>query len=152
MVPIQQPKVALQHPSWGVSVQPGAEVTALRCSGVVLRDWMIGSIPTPLPFISLMDGHLTKTRGGKMGQLRPKIRFCVPSSGTGDDRAGRFQPSTDLSASICSYHLSHLSSKQFSESVTLNSGHHRFPFSPSSAKTWLIADRMHTAPAHFSAE
>src|SRR6202035_422579 len=25
----------------------------------------------------LMDGHLTKTRGGKKGQIRPMIRFCV---------------------------------------------------------------------------
>jgi hypothetical protein len=24
-----------------------------------------------------MDGHLTKTRGGKKGQIRPMIRFCV---------------------------------------------------------------------------
>ena len=33
--------------------------------------------PPPLPSIFLMDGHLTKTRGGKKGQIRPMIRFCV---------------------------------------------------------------------------
>jgi hypothetical protein len=27
-----------------------------------------------------MDGHLTKTRGGKKGQIRPMIRFCVSFS------------------------------------------------------------------------
>jgi hypothetical protein len=27
-----------------------------------------------------MGGHLTKTRGGKKGQIRPMIRFCVPFS------------------------------------------------------------------------
>jgi len=31
--------------------------------------------PPPLPFIFLMDGHLTKRRGGKKGQIRPLVRF-----------------------------------------------------------------------------
>ena len=31
-----------------------------------------------------MGGYLTKTRGGKKGQIRPMIRFCVFFSGTGD--------------------------------------------------------------------
>ena len=33
--------------------------------------------PPPLPSIFLMEGHLTKTRGGKKGQIRAMIRFCV---------------------------------------------------------------------------
>ena len=33
--------------------------------------------PPPLPSIFLMDGYLTKTRGGKKGQIRPMTRFCV---------------------------------------------------------------------------
>ena len=45
--------------------------------------------PPPLPSIFLMDGHLTKTRGGKKGQIRPMIRFCVSFSGTGDNRNSR---------------------------------------------------------------
>jgi hypothetical protein len=31
----------------------------------------------PLPSIFLMDGQLTKTRGGKKGQIREMLRFCV---------------------------------------------------------------------------
>ncbi len=27
-----------------------------------------------------MDRYLTKARGGKKGQIRPMIRFCVPSA------------------------------------------------------------------------
>jgi hypothetical protein len=34
----------------------------------------LGSIPTALPSIFLMDGHLTKCAGAK-GQIRPMIRF-----------------------------------------------------------------------------
>jgi hypothetical protein len=37
------------------------------------------SIPhRPYHLIVLMDGHLTKTRGGKKGQIRLMIRFRVP--------------------------------------------------------------------------
>src|SRR6266446_6893539 len=31
--------------------------------------------PPPLPSIFLIDGHLTKTRGGKKGQISPMVRF-----------------------------------------------------------------------------
>jgi len=33
--------------------------------------------PPPLPFIFLMDGHLTKRRGGKKGQTTPLVRFFL---------------------------------------------------------------------------
>jgi hypothetical protein len=31
--------------------------------------------PPPLPSIIVMDGHLTKTHGGKKGQIRSMVRF-----------------------------------------------------------------------------
>jgi len=37
-----------------------------------------------------MDAHLTT--GGKKGQTRLMIRFCVSFSGMGDNRKRRFQP------------------------------------------------------------
>jgi hypothetical protein len=53
------------------------------------RSWVRS--PPPLPSIFLMDGHLTKTRGGKKGQIRPMIRFCVFFfSGAGDSRIAGF--------------------------------------------------------------
>src|SRR6266852_3810849 len=41
--------------------------------------------PPPLPSIFLMDGHLTKTRGGKKGQITLMIP-CVVFSGSSDNR------------------------------------------------------------------
>jgi len=49
------------------------------------------SIPTAPTNISLMDGHLTKTRGGKKGQIRPYDPVLCCFSGTGDDRNRRLQ-------------------------------------------------------------
>ena len=46
----------------------------------------------PEPFIFLMDGHLTKTRGGKKGQIRPMARFRFSFQ-----RHGR-QPDTSIAA------------------------------------------------------
>ena len=37
--------------------------------------WSTGSIPTAPTISFLMDGHLTKTHGGKKGQISPMIRF-----------------------------------------------------------------------------
>jgi hypothetical protein len=44
-------------------------ITCASSTSLIVRS------PPPLPFISLMDGHLTKTRGGKKGQIRPMVRF-----------------------------------------------------------------------------
>jgi hypothetical protein len=45
-----------------------------------------------------MDGHLTKIRGGKKGQITPMVRFCVFSSGTGDNKSALIRCSTEISA------------------------------------------------------
>jgi hypothetical protein len=61
--------------------------------------------PPPLPTIFLMDGYLTKTRGGKKGQIRPMIRFRFLFSGTGDNRTRQFQRSIDISSNPVSGQL-----------------------------------------------
>jgi hypothetical protein len=74
--------------SQGASVYPAC--TWLSLFDLFARFWLFGESatyasltsllvrsPPPLPSIFLMDGHLTKTRGGKKGQIRPMIRFCV---------------------------------------------------------------------------
>jgi len=46
-----------------------------------------------------MDGHLTKARGGKKGQIRPMIRFrFLFFGGTGDNRTRQFQRSICISS------------------------------------------------------
>jgi hypothetical protein len=60
-------------------------IVPFQCLSVPLHSFQVleilsGSVfdpHRPLPSIFLMDGHLTKTRGGKKGQIRPMIRFCV---------------------------------------------------------------------------
>jgi DNA-binding HxlR family transcriptional regulator len=49
-----------------------------------------------------MDGHLTKTRGGKKGQIRPMVRFRFLFSGTGDNRTRQLQRSIYISSNpVC---------------------------------------------------
>lgn len=68
-------------------------------TGLVGRGSRVRS-PPPLPSIFLMDGHLTKTRGGKKGQIRPMIRFCVFFSDTGDIRICEIRHSMDSSSAF----------------------------------------------------
>jgi hypothetical protein len=62
-----------EHRFPAVLQQTGAEMARFFTSEPVT--WTRS--PPPLPSIFLMDGHLSRTRKGKKGQIRPVIRFCV---------------------------------------------------------------------------
>jgi len=59
-----------------------------------------------------MDGHLRKTRGGKKGQIRPMLRFCVSFQRHGDNRNRKLcevRPSLSFTIeNTPAKHLSHL--------------------------------------------
>jgi hypothetical protein len=65
---LERHAIPRQHNSNG---RRGVSFARLRVQGCEIRS------PPLLPSIFLVDGHLTKTRGGKMRQISRMVRFCV---------------------------------------------------------------------------
>src|SRR6267142_135314 len=61
--------------------------------------------PPPLPSIFLMDEHLTKTRGGKKGQIRPMIWFLCFFAATRVTTGRAVSVSIDISSKAVSGQL-----------------------------------------------